>query len=207
MRISVIKQTDVANGVGIRVSIFVSGCRHSCKDCFNKEIWSFDVGNELTDETLKQILSYVEKPYIKGITMLGGEPLETKNLAGTLKILKIVKENFPNKDIWCYTGFTYEYLTEVMMPYFKEIEEIFKLVDVLVDGRFEADLLDLKLRFRGSKNQRVIDLQKTIKNKEIVWYLDYEDGESKYVNDGRDTIYKVMDKLIRKEIEEKKQKL
>ena len=139
------------------------------------------------------------KEYIQGVTLLGGEPLDPLNTKGVLKIVKSLRENLPNKDIWCFTGFMYEYILDVMIPIYPEIAEILSLVDVLIDGRFEIDYLDLKLKFRGSKNQRVIDLRKTEKSKEIVWALPPEDGIDKYVElKDRELMEKSLDRIIRK---------
>ena len=139
------------------------------------------------------------KEYIQGVTLLGGEPLDPMNTKGILKIVKSLREKLPNKDIWCFTGFMYEYIRDVMIPIYPEIGEILSLVDVLIDGRFEIDYLDLKLKFRGSKNQRVIDLRKTEKSNEIVWALPPEDGIDKYVElKDRELMEKSLDRIIRK---------
>ncbi|CAM3209555.1 anaerobic ribonucleoside-triphosphate reductase activating protein [Streptobacillus ratti] len=195
MRIAKIRPTDISNGIGIRVSIFVSGCRHACKGCFNKEIWSFEKGEDFDESTLNDIYTYLDKEYIKGLTFLGGEPLEPKNQDGVYFILKKVKEKFPDKNIWLYSGFTYEYIISEMLPYFPNLGKILELIDVLVDGRFEISLLDLKLKFRGSRNQRIIDMKKTRLKGKIVWLEEIEDI-SKYtlVNE---TIPERMDKLIK----------
>lgn len=191
MRISKIKPTDISNGFGIRVSIFVSGCRHKCLGCFNREIWDFEKGNILDSNILNKIFSYLDKEYIRGITILGGEPLEPKNQEGVYFLLKEIRRFFPEKDIWLYTGFTYEYLINEMVNFFPYLNNILKMLDVLVDGRFEMDLLDLKLKFRGSKNQRVIDIKKTYEEKKVVWLNKIEDS-SKYV---------CMDKVITDEMD------
>ena len=199
MRLSSIKKTDVANGPGIRVSIFVSGCRHLCKGCFNSDIWDFKKGEEFTENDIDEIISLAGEEYIQGVTLLGGEPLDPMNTKGILKIVKSLREKLPNKDIWCFTGFMYEYILDVMIPIYPEIGEILSLVDVLIDGRFEIDYLDLKLKFRGSKNQRVIDLRKTEKSNEIIWALPPEDGIDKYVElKDRELMEKSLDRIIRK---------
>ncbi|CAM3204855.1 anaerobic ribonucleoside-triphosphate reductase activating protein [Streptobacillus felis] len=195
MRIATIKPTDIANGFGIRVSIFVSGCRHACPGCFNKEIWSFEEGKEFEQSILDDIFSKIDKEYISGVTFLGGEPLEPKNQEGISNLIKEIRKKFPQKTIWLYSGFTYEYIKYEMLPFFPHLKEILYNVDVLVDGRFEIDLLDLKLKFRGSKNQRIIDVKKTISNNEIVW-LEEIDDKDKYVKLDK-TIPKRMDKLIK----------
>lgn len=187
MKIAKIKEYDISNGYGIRVSIFVSGCRHNCRGCFNKEIMNFKIGEEFTEEKLNEIIYLVDKPYISGITFLGGEPLEILNQKGILKIIRKIREKFGNtKTIWCYTGFVYEYLIYKMKPYCLELEHILNNIDVLVDGKFEIDLLDLTLQFRGSKNQRVIDMKKTLLNDKIIWALPYEKGEEKYIKISED---------------------
>ncbi|ACZ01686.1 anaerobic ribonucleoside-triphosphate reductase activating protein [Streptobacillus moniliformis] len=195
MKVAKIKPTDVSNGIGIRVSIFVSGCRHACKGCFNKEIWSFEEGECFDETILDRLYTYLDKEYIKGLTFLGGEPLEPRNQEGVYIILKKVKEKFPNKNIWLYSGFTYEYIVSEMVPYFPKLEKILELIDVLVDGKFEISLLDLKLKFRGSCNQRVIDMKKTRKKGEIIWLEEIEDS-AKYIR-SKHAISDRMDKLIK----------
>ncbi|WP_156300271.1 anaerobic ribonucleoside-triphosphate reductase activating protein [Streptobacillus canis] len=195
MRIAKIKPTDISNGFGIRVSVFVSGCRHACPGCFNKEIWSFEEGEVLDKSILDKIFTCLDKEYIRGITFLGGEPLEPKNQEGVYLLLKAVKERFPDKNIWLYSGFTYEYLKEEMIPFFPYLEKILNLIDVLVDGRFEIALLDLKLKFRGSRNQRIIDMKKSAEINEVVWLEEIED-KNLYVSPN-ETIPERMDKLIK----------
>ncbi|VWL85958.1 anaerobic ribonucleoside-triphosphate reductase activating protein [Oceanivirga miroungae] len=180
MKYSVIKHFDVANGPGIRVSLFVSGCRHACKGCFNEEIWSFDIGAEFTDDTIDEIVKSLDREFIRGLTLLGGEPLDPKNQEWVCKLVRKVREVLPNKTIWCYSGFTYEYITEHMYKKLPYTKELLSYCDVLVDGKFILELLDLKLQFRGSANQRVIDLRKTEEEKKIVWALSKEE-EDKYI--------------------------
>lgn len=166
-----IKKADVANGVGVRVSIFVSGCRHACKNCFNQELWNFNYGKEFTEKEIEKIIKEMDHSYIAGLTLLGGEPLEHVNQQGLLPLVKKVKEKFPNKNIWCYTGFTFE--TDVldrMCKDWNETRELLSYIDVLVDGKFEEDKKDLKLKFRGSSNQRIIDVQKSLKENRTVLY-------------------------------------
>lgn len=160
-----LKKTDIANGVGVRVSLFVSGCRRRCKDCFNSETWNFCYGKEFTDETLSEILSALDKKYINGFSLLGGEPFEPENRETVKFILKSVRENFPDKSIWCYSGFTIEEL-------WNDCEDILQYVDVLVDGAFIAEKKNLKLKFRGSENQRIIDVQKSLQNKSVTKIFD-----------------------------------
>lgn len=165
-----IKKTDIANGVGVRVSLFVSGCRHHCPDCFNEMTWDFDYGKEYTEETENEVVKLVSRPYIRGITLIGGEPMEKENQPYLLKLAKRIKKELPQKDIWCYTGFTFEELKGNSRARTEYVDELLSYIDVLVDGRFMKDKKNLSLRFRGSENQRIIDLPKTLKeNKIILW--------------------------------------
>ena len=166
-----IKIADVANGLGVRVSLFVSGCNHHCKGCFNEEAWDFNYGKEFTTDTIEEIIKDLNNPYIAGLSLLGGEPLEYQNQKGLLPLLKKVKEIYPNKNIWCYTGFTFDRdVMEGMCKKWEETRELLSYIDVIVDGKFEEDKKDLNLRFRGSSNQRIIDVQKSLKEKKIVEY-------------------------------------
>ena len=170
MHYATIKECDVANGPGVRVSLFVSGCNHHCKGCFNEIAWNFDYGNEFTEETINKVIEDLDKDYIEGLSLLGGEPLEHANQKGLLPLIKKVKEKFPNKSIWCYTGFDFE--KDIMGNMYKNWEETKQLVeniDVIVDGKFEKELKNPSLRFRGSENQRLIDVQKSIKQNQIIW--------------------------------------
>jgi anaerobic ribonucleoside-triphosphate reductase activating protein len=152
-----IKQYDVANGPGIRVSLFVSGCRHYCKNCFNQEAWDFQYGQSFTDETIETIIRYMQPSYVKGLTLLGGEPLERVNQQGLLPLLRKVRSTYPDKNIWCFTGFDYERdVIGSMYANWEETRELLSLIDVLVDGEFMEDKKDLSLRFKGSSNQRTI---------------------------------------------------
>lgn len=154
MNYAAIKKTDIANGNGVRVSLFVSGCRRHCKDCFNSETWDFNFGNRFTDDTMNEILEALDKDYIEGFSLLGGEPFEIENREMVLSILQQVRKRFPSKNIWCYTGFKFEDLID-------DIPHILMLIDVLVDGEFVAEKKDLLLKFKGSVNQRVIDVTKS----------------------------------------------
>ena len=172
MNYSDIKTPDVANGPGIRVSIFVSGCRHHCKGCFNKETWDFNYGKPFTQETIDYILKLMEPTYIKGITFLGGEPMEPVNQEGLLLLAKAVKEKYPEKTIWCYTGFLFE--RDILNDMYKNSDttkELVNLLDVVVDGKFKENLKDVRLKFKGSSNQRIIDVKKTLETGkiEILW--------------------------------------
>lgn len=169
MNYATIKNNDIANGLGIRVSLFVSGCTHHCKGCFNSVAWSFDYGNPFTEETQNQILSLLDKPHIKGLTLLGGEPMEPQNQVEVIKLLRQVKQKFPQKDIWCYSGYTLEELRDTNNHSHTPVtDEILSLVDVLVDGKFVEEKKNLKLKFRGSENQRIIDMNKTRTQHKIV---------------------------------------
>lgn len=180
MNYATIKEIDIANGPGIRTSLFVSGCRHACKGCFNKEIWDFNTGKVFTEETIQEILMLLSKDFIKGLSLLGGEPLDPKNQESIYKLVVACKKHYPNKSIWCYSGYTYEYIMQKMCGTLPYTQGILSLIDVLVDGKFIEDLKDLKLQFRGSANQRVIDLRKTEKAKQIIWALD-EEEQNKYI--------------------------
>lgn len=154
-----IKKYDVADGPGVRVSLFVSGCRHHCKGCFNPETWNFDFGQPFTKETEEEIIEALSPDYIEGFTVLGGEPFEPENQAVVMPLLKRIKETFPKKTIWCYSGYLYDV---DMIPggkiYTKYTEEMLSYIDVLVDGEFVEELKNLMLQFRGSSNQRIIHL-------------------------------------------------
>lgn len=165
MYYSTIKDCDIANGVGCRVSLFVSGCTNHCKDCFQPETWDFRYGKPFTSETEDRILQMLKKDYIRGLTILGGEPMEPENQVGLISLLRRVKKDLPQKDIWCYSGFTYEVITSAgSHPHCEVTEELLSCLDVLVDGRFVAELKDPSLWFRGSSNQRIIDVKKTLES-------------------------------------------
>ena len=171
MNYAAIKKSDVANGEGIRTSLFVSGCRNRCKNCFQPETWAFDYGNPFTDEVAEEIFKSFENPVVRGLTILGGEPMEPENQEGLLPFVREFKRRFPSKTVWLYTGNLYEELTGEVGSHPKALpitKELLSLVDILVDGRFEEDKKRLGLRFRGSSNQRIIDMNKTRKAGEIV---------------------------------------
>ena len=165
MKYATIKKHDIANGPGVRVSIFVSGCNHHCKGCFNEEAWDFNYGSDFTNEVVDEIINCLEPDYITGLSLLGGEPFEYVNQQGLLPLLKRVKELYPNKTIWAYSGFLYE---ELLKMKYEETKEILNIIDVLVDGKFDIDLKDPLLYFRGSSNQRVIDMNETRKTGKVV---------------------------------------
>ena len=157
-----IKRVDVANGTGIRLTLFVSGCTNHCKGCFQPETWDFNYGQLWTKETENNLIKELSKPHYKGLTLLGGEPFEPQNQVELVKLLRRVRSELPNKDVWCFTGFLYENL--VKDDYQKRTDvtdEMLSMIDVLVDGPFIESLKNLNLKFRGSENQRVINLTKT----------------------------------------------
>ena len=165
-----LKKTDVANGEGVRVTLFVSGCTHHCKNCFNPETWNFCYGKPFTKETEDEIIEALKPNYISGLTLLGGEPMEPQNQAVLLPLLKRVRETFGStKNIWCYTGYTLE--TDLLKPSRARSEytdEMLKNIDTMVDGEFMENLKNLMLKFRGSSNQRIINVPETLKSNEVV---------------------------------------
>ena len=166
-----IKRVDVANGEGVRVSVFVSGCNHHCKGCFNECAWDFNYGDKFTEKQEEEVLKDLDHDYISGLTLLGGEPLEPTNQEGLLPLVKKAKEKFPDKKIWCYTGFDFEKdVVGKMAKQSDTTKELLKYIDVIVDGKFEEDKKDLKLKFRGSSNQRILDVQESLKENKPVEY-------------------------------------
>ena len=165
-----IKQYDVANGPGIRISLFVSGCNHHCKGCFNEEAWDFNYGTPFTDETIDTIIKYLNSPHIAGLTLLGGEPMEPQNQEALLPLVKRVREVYGNKkNIWCYTGYVLDRdLLGESRAKCEHTRELLENLDVLVDGPFVEDLKNLTLKFRGSSNQRIINVPETLKTNNIV---------------------------------------
>lgn len=169
MYYATIKKTDIANGPGVRVSLFVSGCTHYCKGCFNSEAWDFQYGAPFTEEVEEEILQALSPEYVRGITILGGEPMEEANRFPVLSLLKKVRERYPKKDIWCFTGYEYEKdLLQWIAQGRTEVEELIQVIDVLVDGEFVEEKKNLSLKFRGSENQRLIDMQATRRLGEVV---------------------------------------
>lgn len=163
-----IKNYDIANGEGVRVSLFVSGCTHHCKNCFNPETWSFEYGKPFTKETEDYIIECLSPDYIDGLSLLGGEPFEPQNQEVLLPFLRRVRNELPDKTIWCYSGYLFdrELLSESRARC-EFTDEMLSLIDVLVDGEFVQDLYDISLAFRGSSNQRIIDVQKSLETGEI----------------------------------------
>lgn len=154
-----LRDCDIANGVGVRVTLFVSGCTNHCEGCFQPETWSFTYGKEFDVEAESRMISLLQRSYIDGLTILGGEPMEPENQKYLLPIVKRVKHDVPNKTIWCYTGYVYEDIIDSdKRCHCRESAELMRYIDVLVDGKFEIHKKDISLRFRGSINQRIIDV-------------------------------------------------
>ncbi len=159
MRYNQIRKMDIADGPGVRVSIFFQGCAFHCKNCFNSETWDFNGGKEFTIETIDKVLDLCSEDYIKGLSILGGEPMHPANIEGTLTLAQAFKERYPNKNLWVWSGFLFEQLKN---------QEVLKYIDVLIDGQYVDELRDPRLKWKGSSNQRVIDVQKSLKQNKIV---------------------------------------
>lgn len=159
MRYNLIRKMDISDGPGVRVSIFMQGCAFHCKNCFNSETWDFKGGKEFTDETIEKVLNLCGESYIKGLSILGGEPMHPVNILGTTKLAKAFKEKYPDKNLWVWTGFLFEQLKD---------KEVLKYIDVLVDGQYKDELHSPILKWKGSSNQRVIDVQKSLKQNKII---------------------------------------
>ena len=168
-----IKNCDIANGEGVRVTLFVSGCTNHCEHCFQPQTWAFDYGNEFDEKVQKEILDSLAPAYVQGLTLLGGEPFEEENQKDLLPFVRKVKEMYPKKNIWAFTGYIYD---KDLIPggrkYTEDTDELLSLIDILVDGPFKEEEKDITLKFRGSRNQRVIDLQKTRKSGTIALAMD-----------------------------------
>ena len=165
-----IKKCDIANGVGVRVSLFVSGCTNHCKDCFQPQTWDFCYGRPFTSEAEDEIFAELDKPFVNGLSLLGGEPFEPANQRELLPFLLRLRERYPGKTVWCFTGFRLddELLRPGAYPRCEVTDKMLRCIDILVDGRFEAELKDISLQFRGSSNQRIINVSKTLNEKRIV---------------------------------------
>ena len=168
MNYGAIKKCDIANGVGVRTVLFVSGCTHHCKGCFQPETWNFDYGERYTKETEDEIIESLRPDYVDGITLLGGEPFEPENQRELVKLLRRIKKELPQKTVWSFSGFTYEELTGDSRAVCEVTNEMLSMLDVLVDGDFVEAKRNISLRFRGSENQRLIDMNKTRKEGKIV---------------------------------------
>lgn len=160
MKYNKIRKMDIANGPGVRVSIFMQGCTFNCKNCFNKDTHDFNGGQEFTDETINKVLELCNNEHISGLSILGGEPMHPFNIEGTTKMAKAFKEKFPQKNIWAWSGFSFD--NEL------KDKEVVKYIDVLVDGRFQEELKNPTLKWKGSENQRVIDVQKSLNMQQII---------------------------------------
>lgn len=173
MNYAAIKKHDIANGPGVRVSLFVSGCTHHCGGCFNPETWDFHYGSTYTTETEDELLEALAPDYIRGLSLLGGEPMEPAHQAALLPLLRRFRQRYPEKTIWCYSGYDFEQdiLAGQLGPW-EITQEVLSYLDVLVDGEFHQKEKDLTLRFRGSRNQRVIDVPKSLEKDQVVWWDD-----------------------------------
>lgn len=158
MRYNLIRKMDISNGPGVRVSIFMQGCSFHCKNCFNQETWDFEGGQEFTDDTINKVLELSDKKEVKGLSILGGEPMHPTNIEGTTKLAKAFKEKYPEKSIWAWSGFKYEDIKD---------NDVFNYIDVLVDGQYKDELHDPTLKWRGSSNQRVIDIKESKKQNKV----------------------------------------
>ena len=165
MRYAQIRSMDISNGTGIGVSLFVQGCHFRCKDCFNSETWDFSGGKPWTEDNKEKFLLLLSQDYIERVSILGGEPLADENFSDVLDLVQTIHEKFSEKKIWIYTGYYWDELLNDSQK-----KRIFPYINVLVDGRFETDKKDLSLKFKGSSNQRVIDVQGSLKNKEVVLF-------------------------------------
>lgn len=173
MNYATIKYCDIANGPGVRTSLFVSGCTHHCRNCFNAEAWDFNYGKPFTEEVIQDILKSCGPQYVAGLSLLGGEPMEPVNQRGLVILVRHFKKLFPEKTVWCYTGYTYETDLRKNGKVFTEVtDELLSLTDVLVDGEFIQEQYDISLRFRGSGNQRLIDLAATRRSGETKLWQD-----------------------------------
>ena len=168
MYYATIKNCDIANGPGVRVSLFVSGCTHHCPECFNEVAWDFGYGEPFTQQTIDTILDMLRPDYIRGLTLLGGEPFEPQNQGAVVELLRAVKKELPEKNIWAFSGYLFE--KDILSGRLGDCSEYLSYLDVLVDGRFVEELKDISLRFRGSRNQRVIDMDRTRETGQVtIW--------------------------------------
>ena len=174
MNYATIKNCDIANGPGVRISLFVSGCTHHCKGCFNEVAWDFDYGEPFTQQTIRTILDMMKPGCIKGLTLLGGEPFEPENQGPIVELLRQVKKAYPQKSIWAFSGYLYEKITSHTLGDWAVTQEFLSYLDVLVDGPFVEEKKNLALRFRGSENQRLIDMPATLASGKIVLWEDWQ---------------------------------
>lgn len=175
MKYAAIKNCDIANGPGVRISLFVSGCTHRCKGCFNEVAWDFDYGQPFTQETIDEILEMLEPDYISGLTLLGGEPFEPQNQGPVLELLRQMKARYPDKTVWVFSGYLFDKdILAGRLGSWHVTEEYLSYIDVLVDGPFVLEEKDLSLRFRGSSNQRLINVPISLREKKIVLWEDWQ---------------------------------
>ena len=174
-----IKNNDIANGPGVRVSLFVSGCTHHCKGCFNEVAWDFEYGKPFTQETISEILEMLRPAHIKGLTLLGGEPFEPQNQGAIVELLRQVKAEFPQKSIWSFSGYVFEKITSGTLGDWEITKEFLSYLDVLVDGPFVEEKKNLNLRFRGSENQRLLDVPASLAQGAPVLWVDGNEGGMK----------------------------
>ena len=176
MNYATIKNCDIANGPGVRVSLFVSGCTHRCPGCFNEVAWDFDYGQPFTEETIESILNMLRPAHIRGLTLLGGEPFEPQNQPAIVELLRRVKQELPEKSIWAFSGYLFD--KDILSGRLGDTREYLSYLDVLVDGPFVQAKKNLSLRFRGSENQRLIDVQKSLAFGEVILWEDWQ-GDGK----------------------------
>lgn len=176
MNYATIKNCDIANGPGVRVSLFVSGCTHRCPGCFNEVAWDFDYGEPFTEEVMDRILDMLRPSYIRGLTLLGGEPFEPQNQGAVVELLRKIKQEMPEKSIWAFSGYLFE--KDILSGRLGDTSEYLSYLDVLVDGPFVEAKKNLSLRFRGSENQRIIDVPASLKAGEVILWQDWQ-GEKK----------------------------
>ena len=174
MNYATIKNCDIANGPGVRVSLFVSGCTHRCPGCFNEVAWDFDYGQPFTEETIQTILQMLRPSYIKGLTLLGGEPFDPRNQEDVVKLLRRIREELPEKSIWAFSGYLFE--RDMLSGKIGDVSEYLSYLDVLVDGPFVQSRKNLRLRFRGSENQRIIDVKASLMAGETILWDDNQKG-------------------------------
>ena len=174
MNYATIKNCDIANGPGVRVSLFVSGCTHRCPGCFNEVAWDFQYGEPFTQETIDSILKMLRPAYIRGLTLLGGEPFEPQNQGAIVELLRQIKKEMPEKSIWAFSGYLFD--KDILSGRLGDTSEYLSYLDVLVDGPFVEAKKNLSLRFRGSENQRLIDVKKSLATGEIVLWVDSQKG-------------------------------
>lgn len=174
MNYATIKNCDIANGPGVRVSLFVSGCTHHCPGCFNEVAWDFGYGEPFTQETVDSILTMLAPDYIRGLTLLGGEPFEPQNQGPVLALVRQVREKYPKKSIWAFSGYLYEKISSGTLGDWSVTKQLLSNLDVLVDGPFIEAKKNLALRFRGSENQRLIDVPATLASGKIVLWQDWQ---------------------------------